>query len=133
MDNWQALQSFWSGFGWPAYDEQTVFPEGYMPAYPHITYQSADGDFGRTAYLVAHLWDKDEDPYSVNWMKIKQKASEIKKYIGIGGCKINVDGGQIWIKIPESMTFAEPIGADPDDPTLKRILLNIEVDFLSIE
>ena len=132
MDNWQALQSFWSGFEWPAYDEQTVFPEGYMKAYPHISYQSADGEFGKIAYLVAHLWDKDSDPYSVNWSKIKQKASEIKDYIGQGGVKINVDGGQIWIKIPESMTFSGPIGADPEDPTLKRMMINVEVEFQSI-
>lgn len=132
MDNWQALQSFWGSFEWPAYDEQTAFPEGYMPAFPHITYESGDGDFGRVAFLVAHLWDKDADPYSVNWAGIKQKASEIKDYIGQGGVKINVDGGQIWIKIPDSMSFAMPIGADPDDPTIKRILLNVEVEFLSV-
>lgn len=132
MDNWQALQKFWGSFEWPAYDEQTAFPEGYMPAFPHITYESGDGDFGRVAFLVAHLWDKDAGPYSVNWAGIKKKVSEIKDYIGQGGVKINVDGGQIWIKIPDSMSFAMPIGADPDDPTIKRILLNVEVEFLSV-
>ena len=132
MDNWQALQKFWGSFEWPAYDEQTAFPEGYVPAFPHITYESGDGDFGRVAFLVAQLWDKDAGTYSVNWSKIKQKATEIKDYIGQGGVKINVDGGQLWIKIPDSMSFAMPIGADPDDPTIKRILLNVEVEFLSV-
>ena len=47
-DTWTGLNQFWNSFGWSAYDEQTVFDEGNMPAYPHITYESGDGDFGHS-------------------------------------------------------------------------------------
>ena len=110
-----------------AYDEQTVFAEGSMPAFPHITYEAGDGDFGHETFLVAHLWDRSSD-----WQLLKQKAAEIKAYVKDGGVKVNVDGGQLWFKLSDSMTFAQPIESGSDDPAVKRILINMTVEYLTV-
>lgn len=124
MDNYQALQTFWSGFGVSAYDEQTVFDKGNQPAYPHITYESAGGGYMNTATLSASLWSK-----STSWAWLKQKAEEIKKSIGYGGVRLKTDDGIIWIKLPETATFSAPF--DSGDDTIKRMRMTIEVDFMT--
>ena len=130
MDSWQVLNSFWGGFGMPAYDEQTFFAEGEAPAYPHITYESASGMNGATELLSASIWDRvDPDvTKTASWSWIKQKSEEIKNAIGYGGVKIKVGGGGIWIKIPETSPFSRPIPSGDDN--LLRIQMNIEVDYI---
>ena len=126
MDNWQAQHAFWSGFGWPAYDDQTTFIEGDQPAYPHITYESADGDFGAEAQLSIHLWNR-----SGSWAAIKQKAAEIKDALDGGGAKLNTDSGQIWLKIPEGVTFSRPFETGSSDELVQRIMINVSAEFLT--
>lgn len=123
MDSWQALHAFWSGFDVPAYDEQTVFDERYSPAYPHITYESAAGTNGNTELLTASLWDM-----TASWSWLKQKAEEIKHAIGYGGLKMEVEGGGIWIKLPETSPFSRPMPSGEDN--ILRIQMNIEVDYI---
>ena len=123
MDSWQALNAFWSGFDVPAYDEQTVFDERYSPAYPHITYESAAGTNGNTELLTASLWDM-----TASWSWLKQKAEEIKHAIGYGGITIQVEGGGLWIKLPESSPFSRPLPSGEDN--ILRIQMNIEVDYI---
>ena len=124
MDNYQALQEFWSGFGVNAYDEQTVFSNGEQPAYPHITYESAGGGYLNTTTLSASIWDR-----TPSWSWLKQKAEQIKKYIGHGGVSLRTDDGIIWIKLPETTAFSQPI--DSGEDTVKRMHLTIEVDFMT--
>lgn len=124
MDNYQALQSFWEGFDLEAYDEQTVFTEDTMPSFPHITYESAGGGYMSTTVLYASIWDK-----STSWGWLKQKSDEIRKAIGYGGQKVETDDGYLWIKLPENTEFSQPI--DSGDDTVKRMRLNIEVDFMT--
>ena len=126
-DIWVGLQRFWSSFGWSAYDEQTVFAEGSRPAYPHITYESGDGDSGHETFLVAHLWDRSTD-----WERIKKKANDIKEAVKDGGMKVDVEGGQLWFKLSDTMTFAQPIQSGSDDPAVKRILINMTVEYLTV-
>lgn len=124
MDNYQALQSFWESFGVEAYDDQTVFNEGNLPAFPHITYESASGGYLNSATLSASIWDR-----TATWGFLKQKAEEIKRYIGYGGKQIKTDGGYLWIKLPESTRFDWP--EDSGEDGVLRIRINIEVDFLT--
>lgn len=124
MNNYQALQAFWQGFGVSAYDDQTVFDEGRHPAYPHITYESAGGGYLNTATLSASLWDK-----TTSWAWLKQKTEEIRKTIGYGGVRLKTDDGIIWIKLPETSTFAAPF--DSGDDTVKRMRMTVEVDFMT--
>jgi len=124
MDNYQALQTFWDGFGVSAYDEQTVFDEGQQPAYPHITYESAGGGYLNTQMLSASIWDRN-----TSWAWIKTKVEEIRKAIGYGGTQLKTDGGYLWIKLPESSAFSSPL--DSGDETVKRMRMSIEVDFMT--
>lgn len=126
MDNWQAQHSFWSSFQWPAYDDQTTFDEDDMPAYPHITYEAADGDFGAEATLSVHLWNR-----ASSWAAIKQKAAEIKAALVGGGVKLNTDGGQIWLKIPDGTAFSRPFATGSSDELVQRIMLSVSAEFLS--
>ena len=129
MDSWQALNAFWSGFDVPAYDEQTVFDERYSPAYPHITYESAAGTNGNTELLTASLWDMvDPTEQTAAWSWLKQKAEEIKHAIGYGGLKMRVEGGGIWIKLPNTSPFSRPLPSGEDN--ILRIQMNIEVDYI---
>ncbi len=126
MDNWQAQHSFWSGFGWDAYDEQATFTEDYLPAYPHITYESVDGEFENQTTISVHLWNRSD-----SWSEIKQKASEIKDVLSGGGVKLTTDNGQIWLKIPEGSVFSRPFATGASDELVQRIMLNVSVEFLS--
>lgn len=126
MDNWQAQQAFWESFGWPAYDDQTTFNEDDLPAYPHITYESADGDFGAETQLAIHLWNR-----SGSWAAIKQKASEIKAALVGGGVKLNTDNGQIWLKIPDGVVSSRPFATGSSDELVQRIMINVSAEFLS--
>lgn len=126
MDNWQAQHNFWSGFGWPAYDDQTTFTKDDLPAYPHITYESADGDFAAQTQLAVHLWNR-----SGSWATIKQKAAEIKAALVGGGVKLNTDNGQIWLKVPDGVVFSRPFATGSSDELVQRIMINVSAEFLS--
>lgn len=130
MDSWQALHAFWAGFDVPAYDEQTIFAEGDSPAYPHITYESAAGTNGNTELLTASLWDMidPDSSQTASWAWLKQKAEEIKHAIGYGGITIQVEGGGLWLKLPESSPFSRPLPSGEDN--ILRIQMNIEVDYI---
>lgn len=124
MDNARAYHQFWNSFGWKAYDENTV-PDNALNenAGRHITYSyGTPSNFENTMGLIASLWHR-----STAWDIITSKAEEIYQAIGYGGKYIKTDGGYLWIK--RGQPFAQRM-SDEDD-TLRRILLNIEVDFLS--
>lgn len=126
MDNFAALQSFWESFNVDAYDEETYFTKGDVPAFPHLTYESVSGTWTSTKMLSAYLWDR-----SPSWAWLKQKAEEIKKAIGSGRI-IQVDDGALWLRIPELTPFAQSIPSDSEDDQTKRILLYVEVEFLTV-
>ena len=118
----QALNTFWNSFEIPAYDENTVPDDVEMP---YITYSVGIASLGETISLYASIWY-----YSTRWEDISRKAIEIGKYIGIGGTSQSYTGGRIWIKrgIPFSQRMSEP-GND----AVRRIYLNIEVEFQSAD
>ena len=126
MDNYQALQSFWDSFGIDAYDDQTVFTDGQSPAYPHITYESFSGSWEARRTLSANLWSR-----STSWAWLKQKAEEIRQTIGSGITK-SVDNGIIWFRIPEYTAFSQVISSGSTDDLVKRVLLSVEVEFLTV-
>lgn len=119
MDKMQALHSFWSSFGIPAYDMYTVPDEAKMP---YITYEAADDSFGNKMDLMANLWYK-----SNSWAGINSKANVISDRISRGGINIPFDGGAIWIR--KSTPWAQRID-EPEDSTVRRLILSITVEFL---
>lgn len=124
MDKFQAIHSFWSSFGLPAFDEGTVPTGNAKPAMPYITYDVVFSGFGTPVAMSASIWH-----YSSSWMQITAKFSEIEAFIGRGGKILPCDGGAIWIK-PGS-PFAQRM-SDPND-MIRRILINIEAEFLTAE
>lgn len=127
MDKSQALYKFWSGFGLPAFDEQTEIDAETMEQlsidYPLLTYESAVGDLDAPVAMGADLYYR-----STSWTEIKAKAEEISRSIGPGGAKIAYDGGQIWI------TRGNPVYrsmSTDNDFSVRRIHININAEFLS--
>lgn len=118
MDREQALHQFWSGFGVPAYDKNTVPDDA---TYPRITYDVTVNEFGIPTSLFASIWDRN-----TSWGRITGIAHEIASRLSEGGYMVAYDGGVLWVK--KGNPFQQRMG-DPDD-TIRRIIVNIEVEYL---
>ena len=127
MDKSQFYHSFWSRFGWPAFDETTV-PDResgtnvVIARLPYITYMVITDEHEYPIYPEASLW-----AYGTNWDVISQKAQEISEYIGYGGRTEKIDGGRVWIQ--RGHPFAQRL-SDAND-MVRRIMINIELEFLT--
>lgn len=116
----EAIYSFYSGFGLPAYDENTV-PEG--SALPYITYSVSTDSIGNMVILSASLWYR-----STSWGAIQDKADEIAADLGYGGKIIKIDNGYLWLV--KGSPFAQRM-SEPSDKMVRRIILNINAEFLT--
>ena len=119
MDKQQGLYNFWSSFGLPAYDENTV-PDNAEA--PYISYQVIVGDIDRPVFPSASVWYKSDD-----WETIDNKVRQILETIE-SLQPIEIDGGYIHIT-----TGAPPAQrmTDPSDSSVKRYLLNIAIEFFT--
>lgn len=122
-DKWQAQQTFWSSFGIPAYDENTV-PAG--ATMPYLTYEAVGGNFEQLATVSASLWYR-----SNSWQAISQKADEIAQAIATAQAPaIKISNGYMKVRLPDSTPFAQRMD-DPSDRQIRRILMTVEVEFLT--
>jgi len=124
MNKYQALQSFWESFGWAAYNENTV-PDDALAANNnrYITYEAATDSIGEPLLLTASLWHR-----STAWTVIHAKAQEISDYIEFEmPPSIPINGGRM--KVRKATPFAQD-GAD-DDATIRRVILNVYIEFLT--
>lgn len=121
MNRWQAQHEFWSSFGMPAYEENSV-PVG--AEFPYITYQSVSGGFSEILSVSASIWTR-----TTSWSTATAKADEIEKYIRSMGYP-KIEGGRYRVYIGDS-TFAQSMG-DPNDAQIKRILLNVLFEFMTL-
>lgn len=124
MNKYQALQYFWSLFGWKAYNELTV-PSDAMEQNNnrYITYESATDSSGESLLLSGSLWMR-----STSWTEIHAKAEEIATYIQTHfPPHIVIDDGCLVIK------KAQPFASDArdDDLTIRRVRLNIYAEFIT--
>lgn len=117
-----AIHSFWSRFGLPAYEQNTV-PDDAV--FPYITYTLATGAFGETVYLTADLWYR-----SSKWSDINNKTEEISTAISRGGIILPCDGGAVYIC--RGQPFAQSMG-DPEDDLIKRKYINVTAEFLTAD
>ena len=120
MDKEQALHNFFSGFSVPAYDENTVPDDA---ALPYITYQVMTDNFNVQNVLTASIWDR-----SSSWKSVTDILHSIENSLGYGGKMMGYTGGAVWLK--RAQPFAQRMG-DPEDESIRRIVINIEVEFLS--
>ena len=121
MDKSQAIHNFWSSFGLPAYDENTVPDDAVMP---YITYNVPIGGIGDLIVLNARLWY-----HSTSWQAISKKADEIAAYIGSEGHKtIKLDNGYVWLV--EGNPFSQRM-SDDSDAMIRSIYLNVNAEYLT--
>lgn len=121
MDKSQALQSFWSGFGLPAYAENTV-PDNIST--PYITYEVSTDSLDSVMVLNASLWYR-----SMSWKDISQKAEEIaRRIVTMYPPTIQLDEGRLYIS--KGSPFAQRMG-DEGGTDVRRILLTVNVEFFT--
>ena len=119
MNNAQAIHSFWSSFGWSAYDENTVPDDAIMP---YITYEVATANIGKPVILNASLWDR-----STSWRSVEQIRQQIAERLGYGGITVRFDDGMIFLT--QGTPFAQRLSCEDD--TVRRINLNVAAEFVS--
>lgn len=122
MDKSQAIHEFWSQFGLPAYDENTVPDEAEMP---YITYDVGVGSLGDFINLNGSLWYK-----STSWREISQKADEIEKAVKENGYYILDIENRGHLYITGGIPFYQRM-SEPADDMIRRIYINLNVEFLS--
>lgn len=115
-----AIYQFWSSFGLPAYEENSVPSDA---TFPYITYQLVTDSFYTDVTISASLWYR-----SSSWVQINKKAEAISDRIGLGGILIQCDGGKIWIK--RGAPFAQNMG-DEADNLIRRKYINLTVNYLT--
>lgn len=119
MDKQQTYYRFWSSFGIPAYDENSV-PEG--AEYPYITYQVITSDYDQGIFPTASIWYRSD-----SWQGIDQKLNEISRYIE-EMLPIPMENGG-YMHINKGSPFAQRM--TEDDTTIKRYVLNLTVEFFT--
>lgn len=115
-----AYYTFWSQFGVPTYEENSVEDGEYSPGFPRLTYEFGDdafSDYGLS--LAASLWYR-----SSSWVEANAKAAEISAVIGRGGVQFPCTGGSCWIT--RGSPWALRMG-DENDDQIKRIVFNVTV------
>lgn len=124
MDKAQALHAFWSGFGLRAYDENTVPLGDDAPPFPYITYTVTTDSFDNVLNLTGSIWYR-----TTTWEGISDKAEEIAQAItAMNPPSIKIDGGRLYIT--KGTPFAQRM-ADPSDDMIRRILINLQVEYLT--
>ena len=118
-----AIYKFWSGFGLPAFEENSVPSGKDAPEFPYITYQLITDSFGADVAMTASLWYRDS-----SWVNANAKADEISEAIGYSGIVISRDGRSLWLM--RGKPFAQRMG-DASDKKIKRIIINIEAEYFS--
>ena len=121
MDKQQAMQSFWGGFGVPAYEESDV-PDNADLSQGYITYQKMEGEFEAPVFPSASIWQR-----STSWRKVESVKNNINDTLKNGGVLLPIDGGKVWIQ--RGSPFAQSV--PEEDRTIRRLLINIAVEFFT--
>lgn len=114
MDRYEAQYLFWSSFGVPAYEENSVPDVGEIE-FPYITYQAVVSPFDNNVPVSASIWTR-----STSWAEADTLADAVENALKSGGKVLPYTGGIIWVT-PRN-PFAQSMG-DPQDDQIKRKLL----------
>lgn len=89
-----ALKTFFSGFGLPAYAENSVPDDVQLP---YITYSVSIPEWNQKASMYAQVWDRTKSNTG-----IMQMADQITHAVGANGKVIPIGGGYlvIWPETP---------------------------------
>ena len=114
MKKWEAIYSFFSSFGIPAYEENSVPSGSDKPSFPYIVYEMQQGGFDAEndialAFSIIDKYDSFVPSYEL--------ADTIASTIG-NGLPIEIDDG--YVKIAQGRPWAET-QRDPEDDTIRRL------------
>lgn len=101
----QALYTFFSSFGIPAYGKNNVPDNGKMP---YITYELLNPAPFETAMFHAWVWYR-----GTSYAEITAKCDEIEAVLRDGGASIPTESGVVYIMTDNSTPFAQE-QSDPD-------------------
>lgn len=100
-----------------------AFQENNVPSgtiMPYITYQMIDTDNREKSTMQVNVWSK-----SSSYKELYSIVDKIENSIGEGAL-INFGEGRGGIILHKGLPFAQNIN-DPDSPTIKRAIINLEV------
>jgi hypothetical protein len=120
MNKYEALHKFWSSFGVEAYDENTVPDDAKLP---YITYSVSVGSFDYPVSATVSIFDR-----SMKWVSVTEIANRIENALKNGGVNLDYDDGTIWVRM--GTPWAQRL-SDVSNDTIRRIVLNLEVEFIS--
>ena len=121
MNKAQGLQAFWSSFKIPAYDENSVPDDA---EFPYITYSVVEDSIDNVVSPTASIWYR-----SSSWAGVEAKKNEIAKKLGENGHYItSIDDGYIFMT--KGVPFAQRM-SEPGDDMIKRIYINVQIEFLT--
>lgn len=132
MNKQQAFNNFWNRFGVLAFEENSVPSDEVFDAlikagkitskFPYITYQVLTDDISGSVFPTASIWDK-----SNSWERSDLLSNQIAEYIQKMNT-IKLDDGRMFITkgSPYSQHMTEE-----GDPSIRRIILNIGVQFFT--
>ena len=121
MDSYEALYKFWSSFGIPAYEENSVPTGGDYPAYPYITYEAPMGGFNADIFANGYIWTRSNSCLTADSL-----ALQIHERLKNGGELWLFDGGSLWITAEDN--FASNMG-DQSDNLIKRKILSVVLHY----
>ena len=132
MNKQQAYNAFWGGFGVLAFEENSMPDDTVINAliksgaaqskYPYITYQVLIDDLNNVVNPTASIYDK-----STSWERADTLANAISGRIQAMNT-IALDNGRMFIT--KGSPFAQHMG-DEGDNTIKRVVLNLSIEFLT--
>lgn len=99
----QALYSFFSSFGIPAYVEYTE-PDGANP--PYITYELIDPDWRGKAQLHARVWYRD-----TSFIALAETVDRIRAALG-EGVSIKTPSGAVYLWAADAWAQIQPMEGD---------------------
>jgi hypothetical protein len=124
MTKLQALYAFFSSFGIPAFEENSIYNPNVQPKFPYITYSAATSAFQEgNVTLSVSVWSRAD-----SLQEAEEFADAISRKIGYGGYMQQAEDGFIWLK--KGNPFVQYMG-DPSDDFLHRAYINITAEFLT--
>jgi len=132
MNKQQAYNEFWSRFGVFAFEENSVPTDDVIEQliksgpiknkFPYITYQVIIDDLDHSVFPISQIWDKN-----TSWERADLLSNQISEYIQ-NTKTIRLDNGRMFIT--KGTPFAQHM-SEQGDSTIKRIVLNLGVEFFT--
>jgi hypothetical protein len=132
MDKEQAYNSFWSGFGVLAFEENSVPDDTVIQQlidagvatskYPYITYQVITDDLGHPVYPTASIYDR-----STSWQRVDTLANLVSRRIQEMNT-IKLDNGRMFITKGSPFSQHQLESADLN---IRRVILNLGIEFFT--